>query len=139
MQLPFNFHSNAFCAKIDRSTIQTNAFCGTHMQSVTFVENVLMSTLHGKLLNACKDMEKIKDALKRNPEREWWGKVILRLFDSPHCRGKNDRGWKASFDFMVSNAEVILDGKYDGGKGQSAMLDRRTAAQKFIERGQKDG
>jgi hypothetical protein len=63
-----------------------------------------------------KDMDKIKDALKRNPERAWWERVILRLFDSPHCRGMNDRGWKASFDFMVSHAEVILDGKYDGAK-----------------------
>lgn len=64
-----------------------------------------------------KDMTKIKDALKRNPEREWWERVILRLHQSPHCRGNNDRGWKASFDFMVGRAEVILDGKYDGGTG----------------------
>ena len=67
-----------------------------------------------------KDMDKIKDALKRNPERAWWERVIIRLFDSPHCRGMNDRGWKASFDFMVSHAEVILDGKYDGANSGMA-------------------
>lgn len=61
-----------------------------------------------------RDLEKIKDALKRNPEQEWWERVIIKLFNSPHCRGMNDRGWKASFDFMVQRAEVILDGKYDG-------------------------
>jgi hypothetical protein len=81
-----------------------------------------------------KDMDKIKDALKRNPERAWWERVILRLFDSPHCRGMNDRGWKASFDFMVSHAEVILDGKYDGGGGPSNAPKGLPGLKKYAER-----
>ena len=76
-----------------------------------------LSSVNLPLKRPEKDMAKIKDVLKRNPEREWWERVILRLHQSPHCRGYNERGWKASFDFMVSRAEVILDGKYDGGKG----------------------
>jgi hypothetical protein len=74
-----------------------------------------LSAVNLPLKRPAKDMTKIKDALKRNPEREWWERVVLRLHQSPHCRGNNDRGWKASFDFMVTHAEVILDGKYDGG------------------------
>jgi hypothetical protein len=61
-----------------------------------------------------KDMAQVNDALKRNPEPEWWEKVILKMHESPFLRGKNDRGWKANIDFMVKKAEEILDGKYDG-------------------------
>ena len=61
-----------------------------------------------------KAMEKIKDALKRNPDPEWWVKVIQRIFSSPFLRG--EKGWKADLDFMVRKAEEIVDGKYDGGK-----------------------
>mgnify|MGYP005796865919 CR=1 FL=1 len=34
--------------------------------------------------------------------------------------GKNDRGWKADFDFLmrVDKATSILEGKYGGTKGQ---------------------
>lgn len=77
-----------------------------------------LASVHLPLKRPDKDMGKIKDALKRNPEREWWEQVVVRLQQSPHCRGNNDRGWKASFDFMVTRAEVILDGKYDGGGGR---------------------
>jgi len=61
-----------------------------------------------------KAMEKIKDALKRNPDPEWWAGVIWRMFNSPFLRG--EKGWKADLDFMVRKAEEIVDGKYDGGK-----------------------
>lgn len=70
-----------------------------------------------------KDLAKIKDAIKRNPDKAWWEKVILRLHQSPHCRGKNDRGWKANFDFMVTRAEMILDGKYDGVREEPKGFD----------------
>lgn len=64
-----------------------------------------------------KVMTQIQDALKRNPEREWWEKVIFKMHQSPFLRGMNDRGWKANIDFMVKKAEEILDGKYDEGPG----------------------
>jgi hypothetical protein len=63
-----------------------------------------------------KTMAKMRDAIKRNHDRRWWERVLLKTRDSPFLLGVNDRGWKASFDFMIENAEVILDGKYDGGK-----------------------
>ena len=44
------------------------------------------------------------------------GRVWLKTRNPHSCSGVNDRGWKASIDFMIENAEVILDGKYDGGK-----------------------
>lgn len=63
-----------------------------------------------------KDMEKIRDAIKRNPEVDWWERVVLSLYSLPFVKGINDRGWKMTLDVMVRDAEKILDGKYSGGK-----------------------
>lgn len=63
-----------------------------------------------------KDMVKIRDALKRHPEKEWWERVILLLWELPFVRGTNDRGWKITLDVMVRDADLILDGKYAGRK-----------------------
>ena len=62
-----------------------------------------------------KDLDKIKDALKRNPDPQWWERVILLLHSLPFVRGHNNRGWKITLDVMVRDAELILDGKYEGG------------------------
>jgi len=66
-----------------------------------------------------KDLEKIKDALRRNPDPQWWERVVLLLHILPFVRGHNGRGWKITLDVMVRDAELILDGKYEGtyGKG----------------------
>jgi hypothetical protein len=65
------------------------------------------------------DLDKIKDALKRNPDPAWWERVILLLHNLPFVRGHNKRGWKITIDVLVRDAELILDGKYEGtyGKG----------------------
>lgn len=60
-----------------------------------------------------KIIARYQNSLKRNPDIEWWKKVFDRVHLSYFLRGRNDRGWKASFDFVLSKAEVILDGKYD--------------------------
>jgi hypothetical protein len=46
------------------------------------------------------------------PDREWWEKLIGKIHHSAFLKGKNDRGWKATFDFVVSKADEINDGKY---------------------------
>lgn len=49
-----------------------------------------------------------------------WRAVIARISASPFCRGENDRGWKASPDWLLQpdTATKVLEGKYDrSGKG----------------------
>jgi hypothetical protein len=47
---------------------------------------------------------------------EFFGRVFNKLLQTPFCRGQNDRGWKANFDWLIendSNAQKIIEGKYD--------------------------
>lgn len=51
--------------------------------------------------------------------REEWGEVILRITRSEFCTGKNDRGWKATFDWLLQPATAlkVLEGKFDNRSG----------------------
>ena len=55
---------------------------------------------------------------EEKPDREYWVKVIKRLYKSDFCLGKNDRRWKANFDWFIrpDTAARILEGIYDNGK-----------------------
>jgi len=59
---------------------------------------------------------KIAARLKERPLEEW-RQVFERVEASPFCRGSNDRGWLASFDWVIRSADQavkVLEGKYDG-------------------------
>lgn len=53
--------------------------------------------------------------IRERPDPEHWRLVIARIAASDFCRGANDRGWIADFDFLVrrSTALKVLEGKYD--------------------------
>ena len=55
--------------------------------------------------------------LKERP-LDAWIEVIGRINASVFCRGENDRGWKASFDWLLrpGTAIRVLEGKYDDWK-----------------------
>lgn len=46
---------------------------------------------------------------------EEWRRVIGRINASAFCRGENDRGWKATFDWLLQpdTRVKVLEGKYD--------------------------
>lgn len=42
--------------------------------------------------------------------------AVLKATDSDFCNGKNDRGWRATFDWLIGQSDVvakIMEGKYD--------------------------
>ena len=47
-----------------------------------------------------------------------WQNVIQRIANSPFCLGRNERGWVASFDWLLrpDTALRVLEGKYDERK-----------------------
>ena len=54
-----------------------------------------------------------------NPSEAYWLEVVQRIAGSEFCSGKNDRGWKADFDFLLQpdTSFKVLEGKYDDRKG----------------------
>ena len=61
----------------------------------------------------------IKARLKTHPESDFWNKVLNKIPRVPFLSGKNDRKWRADFDFLIKNDEnalKIYEGKYDAEK-----------------------
>lgn len=59
---------------------------------------------------------------KENPSEEYWSGIVKRLAASEFCNGKNNRSWRADFDFLIkpdTHARVI-EGKYDD-RSQSSI------------------
>jgi hypothetical protein len=57
----------------------------------------------------------VRARLQERPLEEWRD-IIARIEASAFCRGTNDRGWLATFDWLVKNDETavrVLEGKYD--------------------------
>ena len=62
-----------------------------------------------------KRRRQIRSRLTERPLTEW-AEVIERIERSTFCRGQNDRGWIASFDWLIGAPDVavkVLEGKYD--------------------------
>ncbi len=54
-----------------------------------------------------------------------WKSALEKLESIPAMRGDNGRGWKADFDFLMSESKFIklMEGKYDGWKKQKTGSD----------------
>lgn len=57
---------------------------------------------------------KLRQRLKTLGSREAWHGLLERVYGSPFCRGENDRGWRADFDFVLQEKSFnrLLEGFY---------------------------
>lgn len=48
-----------------------------------------------------------------------WTEVVKKIASSPFCTGANERGWRATFDWLLKSDTQwrVLEGKYDGKLG----------------------
>ena len=55
-----------------------------------------------------------KARLDENPDPVFWRDIVTKIAASPFCQGRNDRGWKADFDFLIrpDTYAKVLEGKY---------------------------
>ena len=56
-----------------------------------------------------------QERLDEVPDLAYWRKVIERIESSARCHGKNDRNWKANFQFLIWQETHVkaLEGAYD--------------------------
>ena len=60
--------------------------------------------------------EKVRTRWQEHPTLEEWKEVFMKMEASDFLRGANDRKWKATFDWLVSNDTnmvKVLEGNYD--------------------------
>lgn len=75
-----------------------------------------------------------KKAENRWPENspDEWAKIVQRIAISDFCNGKSDRGWKATFDWLLQPEThlKISEGKYDNfaGANSGGITDAEYAA-----------
>ena len=76
-----------------------------------------------------KGCSKSRDSLakrrwKENPRELYWIEIIKRIVASDFCMGKNERGWKANFDFLMrpDTQYKVLEGQYDNKNKSAASL-----------------
>ena len=52
---------------------------------------------------------------KEHPDLDWWIKYFERVEASGFLKGKNERKWKATFDWLINsgNMDKVLEGRYD--------------------------
>ena len=57
-------------------------------------------------------------AWKNKPDESFWRSVITTCNKTEFCMGKNNRGWRANFDWIIQDgvADKILEGVYGGAK-----------------------
>lgn len=58
---------------------------------------------------------KIKQRLIQCGGIDGWSDILRKLSNSNHCKGNNDRGWKANLDFILQESSFIklMEGYYD--------------------------
>lgn len=119
------------------STIQNNTIQNNTEQNTTIQASPEMSPPNESLFHlaelwnkkaeglpsvrecAGKRLRAAKSAWDSQPDPEFWIALIDRVKASDFCIGKNDTGWKATFDWFVreGTANKILEGAYDNRKG----------------------
>jgi len=63
--------------------------------------------------------DKVRARLKDEPDLEVWEEIFCKIQNSTFCNGDNAHGWKASFDWITTNANnyvKVLEGNYDRDK-----------------------
>jgi len=70
-----------------------------------------------------KRRDKVASRISEEPDPEYWVGVIKRLAASSFATGKNDRHWKADFDWLTANDTnhvKVAEGKYDDRRANAS-------------------
>ena len=111
----------------------------THTMSVSNELVAFWNTNRGSLPEVLKGtrsrLDRIRSRIQADPNfPETFKRAVLKVTETPFCCGAGDRGWKATFDWLIANdtnCVAVLEGKYDSAKGDAGHaqeLERRNLA-----------
>lgn len=86
-----------------------------------------------KVLNSNRSRNRKIAAIWKDNSSAQWITIINRIANSSFCNGKNDRGWKATFDWLLQPDTwlKVTEGKYDdrvAGGADKAKFDKELEA-----------
>ncbi len=98
--------------------------------------NLKCGNLFSKVIETS-DNRNLKEVLRlKERSLEDWERVFKKINNSAFCNGRNDRGWKADYTWIMGNkvnAIKVLEGKYDNPKTPeptaTILLEARIQAQ----------
>jgi hypothetical protein len=107
---------------------------GFNLQSLAELWNELRPSEIAKVkipfVRNAKTIKKFQSTLKLHPDREWWEELFMRIHYSNFMKGQNKNGWRATFDWLMDNAEKVFDGHLiDAGVSNQAERSYTTAQQ----------
>lgn len=132
---------NTYSPQAEASGPPTNNFS---IQTVAAIWNELapsvLSRVNLPFSRPTKKMKILTSAIRRKSDQEWWTGLIGILSQRPFLLGENDRGWKATMDFVIEHAEEIADGKYSGTKAEGLQRQRMAGPLEWLAKQEvKDG
>lgn len=76
-------------------------------------------------------ISKLKARLKDCGGMPGWTAAMDKIRGSPHCRGENDRGWRADIDFALQETTFVrlMEGRYDSRKQNRIGAGKLTTSQ----------
>lgn len=82
-----------------------------------------------------KARRKHAEARLREHPLPYWRDVVKRIGASDFCRGENQRGWVATFDWLLQpdTAPKVLEGKYDNRQRGPAPPKQRDAPTQYAD------
>ena len=87
---------------------------GTQPQALADAWNEICINLPRVGVVSDKRVAKVKARLKQAPI-DYWRTVFTKMNTTPFLNGENDRGWKATFDWVIKNdenADKVMSGAY---------------------------
>ncbi|MBI4208560.1 MAG: hypothetical protein HY538_02490 [Deltaproteobacteria bacterium] len=63
----------------------------------------------------------------RERDEKGWREVFQKIETSSFCRGENERGWRASYDWIIANPDnalKVLERKYDDHDSRNSRREK---------------
>lgn len=115
---------NSSTSPVQSSTEVQTAVTPAALQPVALQElwNELVTPPFSRCLGLSETRKKAARSRLRDHDLDVWRSVIARIVASRFCRGENERGWVATFDWLLrpGTAQKALEGQYDNRQGLGA-------------------
>ena len=103
--------------------------------SLAFLWNALSVNLP-KVISVSEKRKKQEKLRLSERTIEKWKEVFEKINSSEFCKGNNNTGWKATYDWIISNTDnslKVLEGKYDGqiGRGKQPSPEKERGISKY--------